>query len=488
VSSAPRVPLSAHLNYSLGMFAPSALIVFSRSFLLFFYSQVVGLDPWLAGIALTLGRVWDAISDPVMGAISDRTRSRWGRRRPYIMFGSIPLALTYVAMWVPPTGWSQTELFVYLAATDIAFNTLVTVVTIPYSSLGAELSDDYHERTKVTAIRMLFYQVGWFVGAVGVRVNQWLIDTAKEVGGVYGTILGFREGYAVCAVIFGAVTIVTLLWSGYAVRENRAATHQLSVGVLQAFARTLKNRSFVIVVVAFLLASLFESIGFSIFPFLIGFWYYLGDMQAMNTNLFWLMMPLFFVSFPAVWFWTFVSAKVGKKRAILAGAAATAITLFLHYPMITPYRPNLIWPIMIAFGWAIASLNFLISALVPDIVDEEELATGGRRREGSFFAMQSFVSKLGGALGLLMVGGFLSLIGFQQGAPHQSDFTLDWIRIFFAWFRGGGYVVAFVILLAYPLTERRVHEIRAALNARRPRPDIETKARSTAADLAVTGG
>ncbi len=113
------------------MFAPSALIVFSRSFLLFFYSQVVGLDPWLAGIALTIGRVWDAISDPVMGAISDRTRSRWGRRRPYIMFGAIPLAIAYVSMWVPPTGWSQTGLFVYLMVTDIVFNTLVTVVVDP---------------------------------------------------------------------------------------------------------------------------------------------------------------------------------------------------------------------------------------------------------------------------------------------------------------------------------------------------------------------
>jgi GPH family glycoside/pentoside/hexuronide:cation symporter len=141
------VPLSRHLNYSLGMLAPSALIVFSRSFLLFFYSQVVGLDPWLAGIALTIGRVWDAVSDPLMGSISDRTRSRWGRRRPYILLGAVPLALTYVAMWVPPLGWSQMELFVYLTVTDIAFNTLITVVTIPYASLGAELSSDYHERT-----------------------------------------------------------------------------------------------------------------------------------------------------------------------------------------------------------------------------------------------------------------------------------------------------------------------------------------------------
>jgi len=469
-----RVSLSRHVNYSLGTLAPSALSVFSRSFLLFFYSQVVGLDPWLAGIALTIGRVWDAISDPLMGAISDRTRSRWGRRRPYIIFGSIPLALTYVAMWTPPTDWSQMGLFLYLTITDIAFNTLITVVVIPYSSLGAELSTDYHERTKVTAIRMLFYQVGWFIGAVGVRVNQWLIDTAAEVGGVWGTILAFREGYAMCAVIFGLVTIVTLLWSGYTVREAPPKAEETSVGYLRSYLRTLQNRSFVIVIVAFLLASLFETIGFSIFPFLIGFWYYEGDMQAMNLNLFWIMMPLFFVSFPAVWFWTWVSTRIGKKPTILIGALASAVTIFLHYPMITPHYPNLIWFVMIIFGWAISSLNFLISSLIPDIVDEEELETGGRRREGSFFGMQSFISKLGGALGLLAVGGFLSLIGFQEGAEQQSAFTLEWIRIFFAWFRGGGYLFAFFILLAYPLTETRVNRIRHELNARAHRAPNRT--------------
>lgn len=463
-----HVPLSRHLNYSLGMFAPSALLVFSRSFLLFFYSQVVGLDPWLAGIALTLGRLWDAVSDPLMGAISDRTRSRWGRRRPYIIFGSIPLAITYIAMWIPPTGWSQPALFVYLTVTDIAFNTLITVVMIPYSSLGAELSTDYHERTKVTAIRMLFYQVGWYVGAVGVRINQFLLDTGNQLGGFWGAILSFREGYAVCAVILGVVTIATLAWSGYSVTEPRSPERNV-VSYWRGYLRTLQNRSFVILIIAFLLASLFETMGFAVFPFLIGFWYYQGDLAAMNNNLLWIMLPLFFVSFPAVWFWTWVSGKIGKKTTVLIGSFATAVTIALHYPMITPYRPELIWWIMILFGWAVASLNFLISALIPDIVDEEELGTGGRRREGSFFGMQSFISKLGSALGLLMVGGFLSAIGFVEGAEQQSSTTIEWLRAFFAYFRGGGYLFAFLVLLAYPLTESRVRLIRAELEARAER-------------------
>jgi GPH family glycoside/pentoside/hexuronide:cation symporter len=466
-AGATRVPLATHLYYSLGVCAPSALTVFSRSFLLFFYSQVIGLDPWLAGIALTLGRVWDAVSDPLMGELSDRTHSRLGRRRPYIIFGSVPLALTYIAMWVPPTGWSQMELFVYLALTDIAFNTLVTVVMIPYASLGAELSTDYHERTKVAAIRMLFYQLGWFIGAAGVRINQFMLDAGERLGGAWQAVLSFHQGYAMCAVVFGVVTIVTVAWSGYAVREPPGQAREHTVGFLSSYLRTLKNRSFVIVIVAFLLASLFETIGFAIFPFLVGFWYYLGDMQAMNNNLLWLMMPLLFVTFPAVWFWTWVSHRIGKKTAMLIGCVASSITIFLHYPMVTPYSPNLIWIIMVVFGWAIASINLLVASLIPDIVDEEELQTGGRRREGSFFGMQTFISKLGSALGLLLVGGFLSLIGFQEGAEQQSASTIEWLRIFFAWFRGGGYVFAFVILLAYPLTETRVREIRQRLDAGR---------------------
>ena len=451
------------------MLAPSALMVFSRSFLLFFYSQVVGLDPWLAGIALTLGRVWDAVSDPLMGELSDRTRSRFGRRRPFIIFGALPLALTYIAMWIPPVGWSQAGLFLYLTATDIAFNTLITVVMIPYTSLGSELSDDYHERTKVAAIRMLFYQVGWFVGAAGVRINQLMLDTGESLGGAWQTLLTFREGYAMCAVTFGVVTVVTLIWCGWSVREPQGKARAHTVGFVRSYLRTLRNRSFVIVITAFLLSSLLETIGFSIFPFLIGFWYYQGDMTAMNNNLLWIMMPLFLISFPAVWFWTWISRRIGKKATILGGSLASAVTIFLHYPMITPHSPELIWIVMVVFGWAIASINFLVASLIPDIVDEEELATGGRRREGSFFGMQTFVAKLGSALGLLAVGGFLSLIGFQEGAAQQAASTIEWLRIFFAWIRGGGYVFAFAVLLAYPLTEARVREIRQRLDSRRDR-------------------
>jgi glycoside/pentoside/hexuronide:cation symporter, GPH family len=463
-AEAGRVPLSTSLNYGLGGFAPSALGVFSRSFLLFFYVQHMGLEPWLAGVALTVGRLWDAISDPLMGAISDRTRSLLGRRRPYIIFGSIPLALTYVALWIPPA-WDQTGLFIYLTVMDILFNTMITLVVVPYSSLGAELSTDYHERTKVAAIRMLFYQLGWFLGATGVRINQALIDGGEAVGGALGYILAFHDGYAMCAVIFGVLTIATLIWSGWKTPEVLTDA-RATVGYIGSYIRTLKNRSFVVIVIAFLMAAIFETIGFSIFPFLVGFWYYGGDMEAMNRNLLWIMMPLFLITFPAVWFWTAVSRKIGKKNTLLIGCILSGVTIALHYPMVTPHHPYLIYVITVIFGWAIAAPNLIINSVIPDIVDEEELLTGGARREGSFFGMQSFVAKLGAALGLLLVGVFLSWIGFVEGAAQQSDFTLEWLRRFFAWFRGGGYVFAFLVLLAYPLTESRVREIRHVLTLR----------------------
>ena len=467
MSTANQQPLklSTHLNYGVGGFAPSALGVFSRSFLLFFYVQHMGLEPWLAGLALTLGRLWDAVSDPLMGAISDRTKSRWGRRRPYIVFGSIPLALTYVALWLPPTSLDQAGLFAYLLIIDIAFNTMITLVFVPYSSLGAELSTDYHERTKVAAIRMLFAQLGWFLGATGVRINQAMIDTGEGVGGTLGAILSYHDGYAMCAVVFGLLTIGTLVWSGLKTPEI-VSDAKATVGYIASYVRTLKNRSFVVIVIAFLLAAIFETIGFSIFPFLVGFWYYQGDMEAMNLNLMWIMLPLMLITIPAVWFWTEVSKRIGKKTTLLIGCVLSSITIAMHYPMVTPHAPYLIYIITIIFGWAIAAPNLIISAVIPDIVDEEELITGGVRREGSFFGMQSFVSKLGAALGLLLVGIFLSMIGFVEGATQQSDYTIEWLRRFFAWFRGGGYLVAFGIVLLYPLTEKRVREIRYELTRR----------------------
>ena len=195
-----HVPLARKINYSVGFMGTTALSVFQMTFLLLFYTKTVGLDPGLTGLALMVGRVWDAVTDPAMGNISDRTHHRMGRRRPYMLYGAIPLAMSYVTLWTPPVGWSQGALFAYLLVAYLAYNTFITVVNIPYTAFGGEPAIDYHERTRLMVARMVFQMLGWYCGAIGVYLNKMPIERASGTSDLWHTLLTFRVGYAVVTV------------------------------------------------------------------------------------------------------------------------------------------------------------------------------------------------------------------------------------------------------------------------------------------------
>jgi GPH family glycoside/pentoside/hexuronide:cation symporter len=460
-----HIPFFRKVNYGVGIFGTTALIIFQTSFVLFFYTEVVGLDVRLTGLALLVGRIWDAVTDPAMGNISDRTKLRLGRRRPYMLYGAVPLAISYIALWTPPVGWSDSLLFVYLLITYLAFNTFITVVNIPYTALGGELTTDYHERTRLMVARMVFQMLGWYAGAAGVWLNRVLVERATGAGGYWKALLTFREGYAITSLIFAAASVITTVWTVLSVREDRSLQTQAQPGQLRAFLQTLKNRSFRLLMIAFLGISVFEMMGFAFFVFLIGYWYYSGDLEAAYANLSKLLLPLLLVSFPAFVFWSWASQRAGKKKPFLIGLAAVAVITALNFVMITPHMPWLFWPWVVLFGFAISCTNLLTLSMIPDIVDEDELITGARR-EGSFFGMHTFAQKLAGALGAALAAFSLDLIGFQEGAAQQSDSTVYWIRAIYAFMRAGGFLLSFAVLLRFPLTPERVGEIRRMLDTR----------------------
>jgi GPH family glycoside/pentoside/hexuronide:cation symporter len=461
------VTLPQKINYGLAVLGPGALMVAQSTFLLIFYTTVVGLEGKLTGLALMIGRLWDAFADPMVGAWSDRTRHPMGRRRPYMLYGSIPLALAYIALWTPPVGWSQSALFLYLLIAYIAYNTFIAVVMIPYAALGAELSTEYDQRTSIMAFRMLFQMVSLLIGAASVTLNSKLVAAAQGTAGWMHRLLLFRDGYAAGSVIFAGLAAATLIWSVYSVREPANLASQSSMGPVRAFWQTLRNRAFVLLMLAFLLSAVFEAMGFSLFPYLMQFWYCRGDTVAAAERF-----PLFIgvivlVSFPSLILWTGASRFLGKKNAFLTGIGLVAVVTFLNFLMITPEVPVLIWPWLIIFGIVITSPNLLVPAIIPDIVDEDELATRSRR-EGSFFGIQTFAMKCAGGLGAGVLGLVLDMIGFQEGAGAiQSDATIWWIRALYAFMRGGGYLLAFIVMLWFPLTPSRVAAIQAALEERR---------------------
>lgn len=209
-----------------------------------------------------------------------------------------------------------------------------------------------------------------------------------------------------------------------------------------------------------------NSIGMSFFPYLMGYWYYQGDLSTMGLNLPKLMLPMLLVGLPGYFFWTFVSRRMGKKNAYLFGLGSLVVIEMLNFVMITPHAPWLFWPWAVLFGLVVSCTNLLIPAIIPDIVDQDELATGARR-EGSFFGMHTFALKLASAFGIFMAGLVLPLIGFVEGAEEQSHTTILLLRVFYAFVRAGGLALAFVVLLRFPLTPQRVARVRALLDARR---------------------
>jgi GPH family glycoside/pentoside/hexuronide:cation symporter len=303
-------------------------------------------------------------------------------------------------------------------------------------------------------------------------INQLLLDHAPNAGGLWHTLVTFRNGYAMTAVICGAVCTLGLVWTVFTVKEDPTLRTHHTIGHLRALWQTMKNRSFLILMLAFLLMSALNSMGFASFPYLIQYWYYSGDRAAMARNLPMLMLPMLLIALPGFAFWTRVSRRTGKRTACLYGFGALSVVTIINFYMFTPHIPWLYWPWAVLFGFVCALTNMIVPAMIPDIVDEDELETGARR-EGSFFGANTFALKLAGALGVWLAGLSLDAIGFQKGAATQPEMTVFWLRAFYAFVRGGGLVVTFLVMFAFPLTPERVAGIRSQLNARKARSSQE---------------
>ena len=417
-------------------------------YLLFFLTDVVKLGAGLAGVALMIGKIWDAVTDPMVGYASDRTRSKWGRRRPYIFWGAITLFFAMIVMFTNPGifgSLTQRGLFIWAALAYCLLNTAYTLINIPYGALLPELTPDYDQRTVLTGYRMTFAVVGTFIGAGAVL----------PIAGAFGSA---DIGWAVMGGATGAVMTVTGLLTFWAIREPERHVFPEHVNFIGTYWKALKDRIFLLA----LLPWIFHITGVTIIQTALLYYFrYIYQDEGMFT------LALVFLLTSCVIFipvWVAISKRIGKKLSYNIGMAIFAVTVMVFFFLGHILGPTFSFVVMAVAGIGFATQYVMPHAIVPDVV-EHDYAENGVRREGVYYGLWTFTSKLGTALALLLSGWVLKLFGYVPEIA-QTDLAKFGIRLLIGPVPAALFVAGIVILSFYPINQEFYEGILAKIAAR----------------------
>ena len=446
-STEGKLSTKTKLVYGVGDVGNAMVNSAIQFFLLVFYTDGALIVPALAGSALLVGKIYDAINDPIFGWISDRTTSRFGKRRVYMIFGALPLALSIVLLWRVPAGLSDVAIFGWIVGTFIFYDTMNTITSVPYYALTAELTDDYDERASLTAFRMVLGVPAYLVGAA---LTPALV----------GIFAAKRMGYGAVGIIYAVVAAAVLWIAAAGIRERKKISESKSeTPPLRAFLATFRNRPFVQLIVAYLIAA----IAFALTQTLMA--YYLTYQLRMEDQVP-LVMGLLLVTIGVFLFpWKMLAERWNKGPAYALGLAiagvAVAATFFL------PAHPTpAIYLIAFVAGIGFSAQWVFPWAMVPDVVEIDRLETG-EHRGGMYYGVWGFASKLTAALGIALTGWVLQLSGYVPNV-EQTEQALLGIRLFFGPVPLLVLAIALPLLIRYPITRQshaQVLEELAAMEA-----------------------
>lgn len=476
-----RLPFGLKAAYGAGSAAFGIKDAGFSYFLLIFYSQVIGVDARLVGLALTLALVLDAVSDPVVGYWSDRFRSRWGRRHPFMYAAIAPTALCFTLLWTPPAGWSETALFFYVLSLAILTRTFITFFETPSAALAPELTSDYDERSSLLSFRSFF---GWTGGnAMTVMMFFFLFPafvTESIPNGQFN-----RDAYAVYGIVAGVLMALAMLASALGthgqiprlIRPQTDGPTSLS-RIASDLRETLANRSFIILLLAAVIAAVGAGLASSLSVyFSTYFWGFSSERIALLT------LAIFFSAFLGAALAPIATREFGKRNAAIALGVGSALVSPIPIALRTlgvlegGNDETTFW-VVFAFGQIdvclVVCLQVLVVSMMADIAEESETRTG-RRSEGLFFSANTFIAKLVTGLGVMAAAQVLSFAGFPVGAQPSDIPEAALLRL------GAAYIPLILllrlatplVLLGYTLT-RQSHEANLALlSKRRDGGDLE---------------
>ena len=412
-------------------------------YLLYFYTDVVGITPLLAGWIYALGIAWDAITDPFMGYLAERTRSKMGSYRPYIFYGAIPLALSFVLLfWVPP--FEGLLLFVFLLTVNLLHRTCFTIVSVPYSALTARITDDSDERTKLTTARMIGASFGTLsVSALGFPIVLWFGGGDEAIGFIFfGMICGLT------AILVLSITV----------RFVKEREFNFSPTQIPSFSKVAKsvsqNYPFWIVFGSILILGS-TSIMFN--NNLIYFVKYSLDLHEYQGLILGVSSGAALLAIP---FWAYAALKIGKRNSWMAAMALLLIgfLVFYFYP-ITSLNELLF--VLGFIGIGNGATGVLFWSMLPDTIEYGEWKTGVRT-ESSLYGFMTFAQKGAIAFAAILLGMALTQIGFEPN-QIQSEETLSGLKFIMTWIPLTGIFISFILVSFYPIDksfhQKLIHEI-----------------------------
>jgi oligogalacturonide transporter len=393
MNKSEKLSLWQKIGFGVGDIYGGGAGVMISFYYLYFLTDVIRINPGLAGTVILISKIYDAVTDPFEGILTDRTRTRFGRRRPYLLAGVLFVFLSFFTLWYPVNFAEEWQRFTFVIFAYLFFSTVVSIVMTAYNALASELTLDYHERTSISSARIFFSSAASILAAL----------LPLEVVKLFPNL---REGYVAMGVMFGIFFALPFIWTFFATRERPEFQRPLPpLDLRESFIEPFKVRSFVTVLLMYLFAFTAMDAVASIVIYYMK--YYLGRGGEAN----YVSGTLLVMQVAALPFFVWLSRRTSKKAGYLVGAAiwmATMLTSFL----ITPGGPA--WAIYVFAGFVgigTGGIVIMIYAIFPDIPDIDELQTG-QRREGVYSALITFMRKFSSAIAIFIVSQTLALSGY----------------------------------------------------------------------------
>jgi GPH family glycoside/pentoside/hexuronide:cation symporter len=427
------------------------------------YNVFLGLTPTQVSMTRASSLVADACSGLFFGWLSDNTRSRWGRRRPYILIGSILVGLALPFLFAARPSWSNGEIFLYVLIASIAFAPLIACVNTPYQSLGAELTPDYDERTTVQSYKAFVQKAAGAILGSGIwfATRPMFDDPATGKPDV-------AFGAVCAAAICGALVIIAGVVNFTHVEERYygKARNQAKVGFRRMFADAFSTKPYLVVLGTALVYAVPTGLMNTLAFYALTYHVYGGDMKAASGVQAISGFAYMLFGFAGVYCTNRISRAIGKHKTLMA---MLGIGLFAFGSSWWLYTPAYPWLSILCHGlngFSATGLWVILPAMTADVIDFDELSSG-KRREGAFTSTFSWTVKVGMMLSMLFGGPLLQLTGFDAKLPVQSENAVFGIRLLFAGIPVTALMIALFLIQFYSLDTERMREIRRQLEARR---------------------